>query len=226
MTHSYPIPTCTHTHTHSHTHSHRLRVPQQAPSVRFLHSPSHRSWRIQQRWWWPRTSCPRGRDVNDLNEKLSVLVGTLHVNTHAYMHNICTYMHEFIRTYTTHSHSYHTQHTGIVQIGRKTHYRTHTDKLRTGPSVRRGRYLSKRGRCVSCVATAPLPAIGGRKTHTQEGKYIPTVCYACDVCRVHLCRRCFQEYDHSSRGKPMEHVILMWVRDNFWLYIILYILLV
>ena len=146
-----------------------------------------------------------------------------HVHAHTRMHphpvcittyrNECTHscIHAYIHACTTHHSSVLIHmHIGIVQVGKTKHQRTHTDNLRTGPSTRRGRYLSKRGRCVSCVAAAPLPSIGGRKTHTRDGKYIPTVCYACDVCRVHLCRHCFHnKYDHSARGKPLEKITLM-----------------
>lgn len=85
----------------------------------------------------------------------------------------------------------------------------HTDKLRTGPRTRKGRYLSKRGRCVSCYSLAPIPIDGGGKFYMGTGESIPQVCYACDVCRVHLCRQCFQDvYDHHTRGVPDEVVTL------------------
>ena len=95
--------------------------------------------------------------------------------------------------------------TGIVQISRKTHSRLHVDYLLFGVANRRDRFLSVRGQCVSCYTSAPMSDGGGRKT-----KGVPQVCYACDVCRVLLCRDCFHEkYDHYSRGLPQEHVTLV-----------------
>ena len=93
---------------------------------------------------------------------------------------------------------------GVVQIGCKTHTRMHVDKLRFGAANRRGRYLPERGRCVSCYVSAPIPDGGGRKIDS-----VPQVCYACDVCRVLLCRDCFHHgYDHSTRGVPAAYVTL------------------
>ena len=95
-----------------------------------------------------------------------------------------------------------------VQVGRRTHSRVHTDELRSGPSSRRGTYVSATGRCVQCYATAPIPS-KGRKTHLFNGKTIPRVCYVCNVCRVHLCRHCFSNvYDHARGGKPYQTVTL------------------
>ena len=94
-----------------------------------------------------------------------------------------------------------------VQIRRRTHQRVHTDTLRSGVTVRRGRYISERGRCVNCLAHAPMPDTG-RKSKLSNGKWIPYVTYACDVCRVHLCRACFPVYHHHKGGKPAESVTL------------------
>ena len=117
----------------------------------------------------------------------------------AYVHmHICTYVHiMYIVTYV---------HIGVVQVGRKIHSRLHVDFLRFGAANRRGRYLPERGRCVSCYASAPL-SDKGSITIKVEG--VAQVCYACDVCRVLLCRDCFHNvYDHSTRGVPVEYVTL------------------
>ena len=84
--------------------------------------------------------------------------------------------------------------------------------LRTGTQTRRGRYLAARGRCVQCYADAPIPSADddGHKRTMSNGASIKQVCYACDVCRVLLCRKCFHHvYDHRSRGMPVETVTLI-----------------
>ena len=99
-------------------------------------------------------------------------------------------------------------HIGVIKVGKRTHSRVHTDVLRSGPSSRRGKYVSKTGRCVQCLVSAPVSETG-RKLKLSDGKCIPKVCYACNVCRVHLCRDCFcNVYDHSRGGKPFESVTL------------------
>ena len=106
-----------------------------------------------------------------------------------------------------------------VRIGSRTHNRVHTDTLRSGVSARRGKYISERGRCVQCVAQAPKPTMG-RKFKLVSGKSIPNVYYACDVCRVHLCRSCFALYNHRKGGKPCESVVLRWFLLIYWLIIL------
>ena len=64
--------------------------------------------------------------------------------------------------------------TVIVTVGRRTHRRVHADELRSGTSARRGRYVSARGRCIHCLATAPVPSTG-RKLKLADGKTIPHV---------------------------------------------------
>lgn len=98
-----------------------------------------------------------------------------------------------------------------MQVGKVMHRRKHTDELKTGPQTRRGRFIAGRGRCVQCYADAPMPRAcdDGRKRTMASGVSIPQVCYACDVCRVLLCRTCFHyRYDHRSRGMPVEYVTL------------------
>ena len=100
---------------------------------------------------------------------------------------------------------------GVVQVGNIMHRRKHTSELKTGPQTRRGRYIASRGRCVQCYADAPttLTPDTGCKRAMTSGVSIPQVCYACDVCRVLLCRNCFQHrYDHRSRGMSVEYVTL------------------
>ena len=53
---------------------------------------------------------------------------------------------------------------------------------------------------VQCVAEASKRT-KGHKFKFESGKTIPNVYYACDVCRVHLCRSCFALYDHRKGGK-------------------------
>ena len=205
-----------HTHTHTFTHvthashtTHRLnaRGPVYLHHVLPLLSPL--SKRIPSPF---PTSCPKKLGVNERKEKLSLLVRStyLRAHTHGYSYTHAytqTDMYTYIRMF---SNIYILIYVGIVNIGNKVHRRVHTDTLHKGPSTRRGRYLSKRGRCESCFASAPPPRGGGKKVLTQSGGYIPLVNYACDVCRVHLCRDCFHnKYDHSTLGKPAESVILM-----------------
>ena len=69
--------------------------------------------------------------------------------------------------------------------------------------------MSKIGRCVECYDRAPVPVGGGRKKLLANGKCIPQTNYACDVCRVHLCRDCFHHvYDHRKGGRSFDIVTL------------------
>ena len=75
--------------------------------------------------------------------------------------------------------------------------------------LRRRKYVTMRGRCVSCYVMAPASEGGGRKLTMTNGKLIPQAAFACDVCRVHLCRDCFfHVYDHHKCGKLYDSVIL------------------
>ena len=136
-----------------------------------------------------------------------------HPHTHHHHHHSLTYPPTVLTHQLTHSINHllcvraRPSCTVIVTVGRRTHRRVHADELRSGTSARRGRYVSARGRCVQCFATAPVPSIG-RKLKLVDGKTIPHVHYACDVCRVHLCRTCFTLYDHSRGGKPRESLTL------------------
>ena len=96
-----------------------------------------------------------------------------------------------------------------IIVGSRVHRRVATKYLQSGPSVRRGRHVPLRSRCVCCYARAPRPIGGGRKTKMSDGKNIPNVQFACDVCRVVLCSSCFSNiYDHRNGGKPCDSVIL------------------
>ena len=92
------------------------------------------------------------------------------------------------------------------------HRRVHTAYLRTGPQTRRGRYVPLKGRCVSCYALAPPSTHGSRrKIYMQDGSRIPQTTYACDVCRVLLCKQCFYDsnrYDHRTLGQVSDFVVL------------------
>ena len=101
-------------------------------------------------------------------------------------------------------------HVGIM-LGNVLHRYLPTKKLQTGPSTRRGRRVPLRGRCVSCYALAPVPTTttSKRKTKMQDGRSIPNVTYACDACRVLLCKNCFWNvYDHRNGGKPCDMVVV------------------
>ena len=50
----------------------------------------------------------------------------------------------------------------------------------------------------------------GHKFKFECGKNISNVYYACDVCRVHLCRSCFVLNDHHKGGKSFEFITLWW----------------
>ena len=96
------------------------------------------------------------------------------------------------------------------EFGNRIHRRVPTKELCSGPSTRRGAYVALRGRCVECYDRAPMPASGrGRKEFMSDGKRIPCVFYACDVCRKHLCRDCFHHvYDHHRQGRSFDTVTL------------------
>ena len=96
-------------------------------------------------------------------------------------------------------------------VGSRLHRRRPTKELQKGPAARRGRKVPNRGRCVCCYVNAPKVAPDKRKTKMEDGKNIPVVTLACDVCRKLLCRSCFYNplvYDHSSNGKLYESVTL------------------
>ena len=94
-------------------------------------------------------------------------------------------------------------------VGSEVHRRVNTKYLQSGPGARRGRRVPSRSHCVCCYARAPRPDGGGRKKKMSDGKSIPCVQFACDVCRVVLCTSCFSNiYDHRSGGKPCDCVIL------------------
>ena len=94
------------------------------------------------------------------------------------------------------------------QVGCTTHKLVRTSTLQTGHAGR-GRPVALRGRCVQCYAYAPVPSGGGRKTTMDDGKCIPKTRFACDVCRVLLCRSCFYNvYDHRQRGVPDDTITL------------------
>jgi len=100
-------------------------------------------------------------------------------------------------------------HVGGIRVGNKVHYRVSTKALQHGPSCRRGRPVPLQSRCVSCYAQAPVPVGGGGKIRMSDGKYIPNVQLACNVCRVVLCKSCFHNvYDHRQGGKPYDCVTL------------------
>ena len=93
-----------------------------------------------------------------------------------------------------------------VLVGKRIHSRVRTKDLMSGPSSRRGKPIVLRGHCVHCLSIAKrvngIPKL-------PNGKSVPYVTYACDVCRVHLCSSCFKfVYDHRKGGKPPESVIL------------------
>ena len=103
-------------------------------------------------------------------------------------------------------------HVGFI-LGNVLHRHRPTKELQTGPSTRRGRHVPLRGRCVSCYALAPVPTTGSRrKTKMQDGRSIPNVTYACDICRVLLCKNCFWNvYDHRQGGKPCDMIVVRWI---------------
>ena len=99
-------------------------------------------------------------------------------------------------------------HTGL-QIGCRVHYRVPASSLNVGPSSRRGRHVAMRSRCASCYAQAPVPEGGGSKIKMSNGDNIPSVTYACNVCRVLLCQQCFWHvYDHRKCGLPSDSLHL------------------
>ena len=124
-----------------------------------------------------------------------------------YTHNN-SYIHACLKTY----HVCILNHVGIM-IGNVLHRHRPTKMLQSGPSTRRGRPIPLRSRCVSCYALAPVPTSASkRKTKMQDGKSIPNVTYACDICRCVLCKNCFWNvYDHRKGGKPCDMVIVLWV---------------
>ena len=95
-------------------------------------------------------------------------------------------------------------------MGNRTHHRVPTENLQSGPSTRRGKRVALRGYCVQCFAITNK--VNGEVRSVRKlsnGKNVPYVTYACDVCRVHLCYVCFKHvYDHGKGGKPSEYVIL------------------
>ena len=95
-----------------------------------------------------------------------------------------------------------------LQVGCTTHKFVPAKTLQTGHAAR-GRAVPLRGRCVQCFAYAPVPIEGGRKLKMTDGTYIPTTRFACNVCRVVLCKSCFWNvYDHRKRGVPVDCVTL------------------
>ena len=101
----------------------------------------------------------------------------------------------------------HSYNLGVIQVGSRVHKRVPTKVLHSGASSRRGAYVALRGRCVECFDRAP-PVVG-HKTLMSDGRYIPCVTYACDVCRKHLCLDCFHRvYDHRKRGRSYDTVTL------------------
>ena len=89
-----------------------------------------------------------------------------------------------------------------MQVGGVLHRHLPTKELQS----RRGRRVALRS---TCYANSPTPVTGGRKTKTAAGTSIPRTTYACDVCRVLLCKSCFWNgYDHRSRGKTCDFVTL------------------
>ena len=98
-----------------------------------------------------------------------------------------------------------------VLINSRLHQRKPTAALRSGPQTRRGRYVAKKGRCVSCYALAPPAHGGGRKKTMRDGSKIPQSTRACDVCRVLLCKRCFYDEtrcDHRTLGRVCDSIVL------------------
>ena len=97
-----------------------------------------------------------------------------------------------------------------MQIENKIYRRVSSDKLRSDTYTRRGRYVVKRGRCVSCYVLVPTPESGGgRKSLMSNGDPIPQTTLACDVCRVLLCRDCFYDgskFDHRTGGHKFDIV--------------------
>ena len=124
------------------------------------------------------------------------------MSEHMHDHDSCATTCSFIHTNTR---------TGVIQFGNLIHRRVPTNaELRSGPSTRRGVHVALRGRCVECYDRAPIPASGrGRKEFMSDGKRIPCVFYACDVCHKHLCRDCFHHvYDHHRQGRSFDTVTL------------------
>ena len=101
--------------------------------------------------------------------------------------------------------------TGVL-VNKKRHRHRPTVELCSGPQTRRGRYVPNKGRCVSCYALeSTLELGGGRKVLMCNGSRIPQSTYACDVCRVLLCRKCFYDdtrYDHRTLGNVYDSVVL------------------
>ena len=94
-----------------------------------------------------------------------------------------------------------------MKVGGVIHRRVPTAALQSGPQSRRGRPVSLRGRCVCCYANAPQPMDGSRKKLTRDGSCIPQTSFACDVCRVLLCKSCFWNvHDHRQRGVVNDFV--------------------
>ena len=92
-----------------------------------------------------------------------------------------------------------------MQVGGVLHRYLPTKELQS----RRGRRVALRSTCVNCYANSPTPVTGGRKTKTATGASIPRTTYACETCRVLLCKHCFwNSYDHRSRGKVCDFVTL------------------
>ena len=125
-------------------------------------------------------------------------------NTHTCMYT-CTHVHTCILSSCMCTHV----HVGFI-LGNVLHRHRPTKELQTGPSTRRGRHVPLRGRCVSCYALAPVPTTGStRKTKMQDGRSIPNVTYAYDICRVLLCENCFWNvYDHRQGGKPCDMIVV------------------
>ena len=99
-----------------------------------------------------------------------------------------------------------TYYTGVL-VGRRTHHRVTTKELRSGVTVRRGKYVALRGHCVECLSVSKKLGKGYLKM--KDDTCVPYVTYACDVCRVHLCQSCFFDvYDHGKGGKPSTSVTL------------------
>ena len=85
------------------------------------------------------------------------------------------------------------------------------------------RKVALRGRCVSCYARAPmsLQTSSKRKTHMRNGDPIPRTSYACNVCRVLLCKTCHDNvYDHRCGGTPHHTLIVRWLLCDFSMYIL------
>ena len=101
-----------------------------------------------------------------------------------------------------------------IMLSNVLHRHLPTKKLQTDPSTRRGRRVPLRGRRVSCYALDPIPTItvNKRKTKIQYVRSIPNAIYACDVCRVFLCKNCFlecvQQYDHRKGGETCDMIVV------------------